>query len=101
VAKAEGLAPIQHQPAGYFYWTEVRSNVRYPRSGWFDPSASWEIAGPIIEREEIQLGGYGASRQAEVRDDTKPWVSMWGETSLIAAMRAYVASKLGEEVELP
>ena len=63
-------------------------------------STNWRHGGPIIDREDIQLGGYGTSRQAEIRNDSKPWVSMWGETSLIAAMRAYVASKLGDEVEL-
>ena len=78
---------------------------RWPKGGalleqFYRPSSDWGQGGPIIEREEIQLGGYGQSRQAEIRDDSKLWVSVWGETLLIAAMRAFVTHKLGEEVEL-
>lgn len=65
------------------------------------PSTDWAIGGPIIERKEIHLGGYGSSRYAEIRDDAKPWVKMWGDTPLVAAMRAHVVSELGEEVDLP
>lgn len=71
-----------------------------PLANQGSPSTDWDIGGPIIDREDIQLGGYGTSRSAEIRDDAAPWVQMWGETTLIAAMRCYVARKLGDEVDL-
>lgn len=76
-------------------------------------STSWEHAGPIIEREMIHIecveeedGGPGDRLWAAScgvdssyrEDDGESW---FGETPLIAAMRAYVAHKLGREVELP
>ena len=62
------------------------------------PSTDWSQGGPIIDREEIELvhrnGMDGLTLWA-----IKGNVIMRGETKLIAAMRAYVASKLGEEVD--
>lgn len=64
----------------------------------YNPSADWAQGGPIIEREEINLWteGYAAW------EATKPgfWQE-WGPTPLIAAMRCYVGTKLGNEVEVP
>lgn len=67
--------------------------------GGFRPSTDWAHGGPIIEREGIELfrnnaKDYwftGASRGAVGT----------GRTPLIAAMRCYVASKLGDEVDIP
>ena len=64
-------------------------------------STDWEQAGPIIEREDIAVwpdaeeGGWFASSGGGRGTDYK------GTTPLIAAMRCYVTSKLGDEVELP
>lgn len=68
----------------------------------YTPSTDWGQGGPIIEREGITVAP----------DDVEPWcafidrgtaedVIYGGTTPLIAAMRCYVASKLGDEVELP
>jgi hypothetical protein len=66
------------------------------------PSTDWCDGGPIIDREKIFLGPptcvgdygeWGASL------DGVDYVR--GPTALVAAMRAYVASKFGDEVELP
>lgn len=71
-------------------------------TGW-SPSRWWEQGGPIIEREAIALypplcvGDYGEWEATVCGKDQ----GEKGATPLIAAMRAYVASKLGEEVELP
>lgn len=69
------------------------------------PSASWAQGGPIIEREGIGLdyypdGGHpqGGEWGALTNEGT---VESFGPTPLIAAMRCYVASKLGDEVEIP
>ena len=71
-------------------------------------STDWAQGGPIIEREQIVIGYYAKIRgglgvcatRAKVFDD-KGWCLMYGETPLIAAMRCFVASKLGDEVDVP
>lgn len=67
------------------------------------PSADWSLCGPIIEREGISLDyrppGGSSDWYAEIADERIAWSR--GDTPLIAAMRCYVASKLGEEVEVP
>ena len=79
----------------------VRDNGGAP-SRW-RPSTDWTQGGPIIERERIAtypplcVGDYD-EWEATVGGKM---VGERGPTPLIAAMRAYVASKFGEEVELP
>lgn len=69
-----------------------------PETGsYYCPSTSWGIGGPILEQEDIQLTGCGAFRHAKLHN-TRP---SFGPTPLIAAMRCYVASVLGDEVEVP
>lgn len=86
----------------------------------YDPSRDWRKGGPIIERERIavlHVGGHEGFWQAGYEpqcDEGWRCDSGWmelpaiklkhessGTTLLIAAMRAYVCAKLGEEVELP
>ena len=63
-------------------------------------SSNWSFSGPIIEREGIGLDYYPDSGlwHAGTCEGT-----VWGmgRTPLIAAMRCYVISKLGDEVEIP
>lgn len=64
------------------------------------PSTNWADGGPIIEREEIETrtahsGGWMANRAR-----TKGYFEC-GPTPLIAAMRCYVASKLGDNIDIP
>jgi len=62
-------------------------------------STDWSQGGPIIEREMIEL----------IPQTPALWDAMYrgqhipndGPTPLIAAMRCYVASKLGDDVEIP
>lgn len=64
----------------------------------FAPSTQWEHGGPIIHREMIGIACYGNQSGGYI------WRSnhnQFGPTPLIAAMRAYVASRFGETVELP
>ena len=68
----------------------------------------WSYGGPIIERERIateflrwnpddrQVGVWEAEHYEYGKSSKRH-----GPTPLIAAMRCYVASKLGEEVEVP
>ena len=73
--------------------------------GTWKPSVNWSQGGPIIEREGISTvqEGDAADWVASVYDHKAyDWhLHTLGETPLIAAMRCYVASKLGEEVEVP
>ena len=65
----------------------------------YEPSTNWAQGGPIIEREMITVGPAkheGFMAWAWPKKD-----GFWGDSPLIAAMRCYVASKLGEEVEAP
>jgi len=67
----------------------------------------WSQAGPIIERERIDVMselGTDPSWSAYVNNNTDAGIPLFdghGPTPLIAAMRCYVASKLGDEVEIP
>ena len=72
-------------------WLEQRP---YTNKGRY--STDWAQGGPIIEREEINV-------LAPVRGlwrGRKNGRTQYGPTPLIAAMRCYVASKLGDEIEL-
>ena len=62
------------------------------------PSTDWAQGGPIIEWEKMQIKENGHGHWFAKIGKCK-W--MRGPTPLIAAMRFYVASKLGDEVELP
>ena len=93
VSKAEGV-DVTH----LYAWDYSRNKF----------STNWAQGGPIIERTcasvffDIKDASYGGHPD-------EPWFSemddaggMWhGQTPLIAAMRCYVASKLGDEIEVP
>ena len=70
----------------------------------FQPSTDWSQGGPIIEREGLDLRKYRTDTwyamawRAASFDDS---IRQYGPTPLIAAMRCLVASKLGDEVEIP
>ena len=77
-----------------------------PDYTYYAPSTIWSQGGPIIEREGIDLhferNSDGHIVQVWADDDRQPPENWYcGPTPLIAAMRCYVASKLGDEVEVP
>ena len=63
-------------------------------------STNWAQGGPIIEREKIQIG-YTALEELWRAESFDLCTTQYGPTPLISAMRCYVASKLGDEVEIP
>lgn len=74
----------------------------------FNPSVNWSQGGPIIDREKITTGPYSGEREGEWQayigwdaEKYDPLFAEDGPTPLIAAMRAFVASKLGDEVDVP
>jgi hypothetical protein len=75
--------------------------------GLWSPSKYWAHGGPIIERAEIMickdgLDVWGAMCGGIWHPNDESSIAQGGQqgtTPLIAAMRAYVASKFGDEVE--
>ena len=90
VAKCEGVG------------IDPRGSVVYYHEGepaMWQPSTDWAQGGPIIEREYIEMHTY-----SENDDGIVTWRAndfMDGPTPLIAAMRCYVASKLGDNIDTP
>ena len=81
-------------------------------SDYWRPSENWEQGGPIIEREKLTVASndqksyvgqeaWTAYRIETLFTDQGDREYQTGSTPLIAAMRCYVTSKLGEEVEIP
>jgi len=71
----------------------------------YNPSGSWWQGGEIVEREVPMLmrtngGDWIAQGCYDIANDTEA-KRHYGKTLLEAAMRCYVASKLGDEVEIP
>lgn len=65
-------------------------------------SSDWSLAGPIIEREKIDtVWEFGHDVWLATIYLTNEYVEQYGLTPLVAAMRCYVASKLGDTVEIP
>lgn len=64
-------------------------------------STDWKEGGPLIEREEISVVFQPQSALWSAESRYSPVVRAKGATLLIAAMRCYVASKLGDEVDVP
>lgn len=73
--------------------------------GHYKPSTDWAQGGPIIEREGIDVMFEGpewyAYMRYEAADGYNRTLQYDGPTPLIAAMRCYAASKLGNNVEVP
>ena len=108
VAKCEGYDVfIKHAPVQVMYTPKGKRS-------WYiyTPSTNWSQGGPIIEREGITL----SRNEQKSFVGQQPWVSyliehlfmdeyeheyQYGPTPLMAAMRCYVASKLGDEIEIP
>lgn len=79
----------------------------------------WSFGGPIIDSEKIATSydsdwvydpatvdpddepDNGDRWYAEMRESSHGFVSAYGPTLLVAAMRCFVASQLGDEVEVP
>lgn len=64
----------------------------------YAPSVDWSVGGPIIERERIAVLD---STDNEWEAGKREGRFRRGTTPLVAAMRCYVASKLGDEVNVP
>lgn len=103
VAKCEGATNLRFDTVAC-WWFTLNGKDRVLSRGWsteqnYAPATDWAHGGPIIERENIALYPHGdGTYEAEVFLNPKRCV---GPTPLVAAMRCYVISKLGDEVETP
>jgi hypothetical protein len=100
VAKAEGRDVSLNDYGTFIPWTTklepTVSGIRYR------PSTYWSQGGPIIEREKIAIEFTpNGNWRACIEWLDEPSYEGFGPTPLIAAMRCFVASKLGTEVEIP
>jgi hypothetical protein len=91
-------------------WAVARCEGFSVRNGFDDNcpeySTDWSQGGPIIEREniEISVDRMGCPLwTADITDSLGVYIehTYSGTTPLIAAMRCYVASNLGDDVEIP
>jgi hypothetical protein len=103
VAKCEGhqwRCPWMLEKEGLKAWQNYEKAWGSPTPEF---STDWAQGGPIIEREKIRLDcawhpqWTAQSPHTAKIDGYTSWVE--GSTPLIAAMRCYVASKMGDEVE--
>jgi hypothetical protein len=99
VAKCEGVTILPKKRGGCYVTLDRGETIllRY--------STDWAQGGPIIECEEIALEPMTHDEHGDGWLATRvegPAVCMeFGQTMLIAAMRCFVVSKLGDEIEAP
>ena len=101
VAKCEGRFDVA-EDADYWKedgaWWFIQTREEKVSSEKFNTSTNWTQGGPIIERERTEFDFDEDTQMFHAYDGVYAGV---GPTHLIAAMRCYVASKLGDEVEIP
>jgi hypothetical protein len=82
----------------------VESKVRFYEDTLdiqYTPSTNWAQGGPIIERQRISTQTTEDYWDADLTTESGAFIQSIGDTPLVAAMRAYVASKLGDEIKVP
>ena len=96
VAQAAGVDPLYRVIVPGDSWVVVNG-------GKFSPSTDWSQGGPLIEREQIDIEWDGVDGQAYWWKASHQDIVQFqiGHTPLIAACRAIVAAKLGDEVDVP
>ena len=108
VAKCEGVG-VHMSRGGWVVFdsdshAEFSNGYNDSKMQMFKPSTNWAQGGVIIEREKIRLhlgdGTWGVAEGVWEASHPECLYVQRGETPLIAAMRCYVASKLGDEVDI-
>lgn len=97
-------------------WTVCGLTGERRRIAPYAPSSDWAQGGPIVERESLWVreSAKASPAVAHLVKPDKKWFAYsttnhkgqapgpyYGETFLVSAMRCYVASKLGDDVEVP
>ena len=103
VAKLESKAsPTGMDQADIALYRSTATNAWMYKRWAIHYSTDWAQGGPIIEREFIAISRGGSYSE-------NFWFAslgfsdnrIYGPTPLIAAMRCYVVSKLGDKIEIP
>lgn len=113
VATCEGYSRLRENP--HEFNSKLIMNDLRGEAVWFYQlkfSSDWGLAGPIIEREKIEIVRGNdlifpkGNEKGELYE--KLWLASYhsgrkfhGTTPLVAAMRAYVASRIGDEIDIP
>lgn len=103
VALAEGhKPPLLRVLRGHVALPDVEDPMN---CDYLEYSTVWELGGPIIDRERISVlpfdGRWEARCAASITRTPARFIERRGPTPLVAAMRCYVASKLGDTVDVP
>jgi hypothetical protein len=105
VARLESEAsPTGMDSADILLYRSTATNAWMYKRWAIHYSTDWAQGGPIIEREIDSLLRYRVNLRAvewEATAQGNDQCTATGPTPLIAAMRCYVASKLGDEVDVP
>lgn len=93
---------LGHKDIVTHYVAYIRIRDAAGHSLTFCPSTHWAHGGPIIEREEVFLSPRVEGNWSAAIYTADGFCHLYeGDTPLIAAMRCYVASRLGDEVTIP
>ena len=98
---------IKSANGGYWVWNNFPGGDCQRIGHEYSPSTNWKQGGPIIDRlfKETASASGGTTEEGLVifwiRDENGDKYTRAGPTLLIAAMRCYVTSKLGDEIEIP
>ncbi len=100
------VAKCEHPTIHVVHFNNLRSQHVLHRDFYY--STDWSQGGPLIERElaevvKCQSGHNGPIywEAGAVLKDGPGRTYVCGPTPLIAAMRAFVASKLGDTIDIP
>lgn len=108
VAKCQGYFSTAGQDLEY--WSSAHGADHFVRMRdadghgvhWTHGSTDWSEAGPIIQQEKITVRHIGRSIEGQLWDASMDEGDEYeGSTPLVAAMRCYVAAKLGPEIDIP
>ena len=68
----------------------------------WEPTTNWTQGGPIIERERISVvSDCHEIKEGWIAESYQGNIQQFGPTPLISAMRCYVMSRFGDEIEIP
>jgi hypothetical protein len=103
IAIAAGMCVESRGSNAVTVWTEDALTGEKEVIILWQPWRNWAQGGPIIEREGIDLNFSACEGTSGEEWDAACEVNrvFGGPTPLIAAMRCYVASKVGDVVDIP
>lgn len=92
---------------GITFGFKLNGELKVFAKGWaasmcWSPSTDWSQGGPINDRERISvISDFHEIKEGWIAESYQGNIQQFGPTPLIAAMRCYVASKMGDAVDVP